>query len=441
MEEKLLRILERYPYADARIERGSKTSIKLADGEVDTVTGNSFGVSVRVLLNGSWGFAHSNDENVDLERLANRAEKLALLSKGKRKLAPLKLKSGRADALSRDPLDKSVEEKLGLLKEAAKHVQGPRIKNRILALSDEVAETIFLNSESVEIRQENCHVYLNCSAVAKKGELIQRGSDRCARVDGYRRITFIESAEEAGASVERLLDASAPPAGRMTAVLDPEMTGVFSHEALGHASEADAVVEKESMLQGMKGKRIGNELVTIFDDPTVCDFGHYVFDDEGVEAKKAVLVDKGILRGYLNSRENCDEVGVAANGHGRAEDYTHVPIVRMGNTYFQPGKSSHSDVFDVKDGIYLKGMRGGSVDIFAGGFMFKAEEAYEIKNGELGRMFRDTAISGNILETMKNVEVVGKDFGTSPGFCGKGGQSVPVSDGGPHVRVRNVKIG
>jgi TldD protein len=113
----------------------------------------------------------------------------------------------------------------------------------------------------------------------------------------------------------------------------------------------------------------------------------------------------------------------------------------MGNTFFKPGKSSREDVFDVRDGVYLKGMKGGSVDIFAGGFMFKADEAYEVKNGELGKLYRDTAISGNIMETLKNVEAVGKDFGTSPGFCGKGGQQMPVSDGGPHIRVRNVKIG
>ncbi len=113
----------------------------------------------------------------------------------------------------------------------------------------------------------------------------------------------------------------------------------------------------------------------------------------------------------------------------------------MSNTYFQKGESSKEEVFELKEGVYLKGMRGGSVDTFSGGFMFKAEEAYEISNGELGKIMRDVTITGNILQTMKDVEAVGKDFGTSPGICGKFGQGVPVSDGGPHIRVGNITIG
>jgi len=200
-------------------------------------------------------------------------------------------------------------------------------------------------------------------------------------------------------------------------------------------------VDKESVLADRLGKRIGDDLVTIIDDPSAKDFGRYVFDDEGVEAKPVTLLDKGVLRGFLNSKETAMSLGMEPNGHARAEDYGAVPAVRMSNTYFQKGSSSVDEVFDVRDGIYLKGMKGGSVDIFSGGFMFKAEEAYEIKNGEKGRIMRDATITGNILETLLDVECVGNDFGTSPGVCGKSAQQVPVSDGGPHIRVKNVAIG
>lgn len=219
------------------------------------------------------------------------------------------------------------------------------------------------------------------------------------------------------------------------------MTGVLCHEALGHATEADSVIDRESILAGKIGHPIGNDLVTIADDPTADDFGRYSFDDEGVEAKKTPLLEKGVLKGYLNSMETANRLKIPLNGHARAESYANVPVVRMGNTYFQRGTASMADVFDVKDGVYLRGMKGGSVDIFSGGFMFKAEEAYEIRNGEKGRILSDATITGNILETLKDIEVVGKDFGTSPGFCGKAGQDAPVSDGGPHIRVRNVAIG
>lgn len=219
------------------------------------------------------------------------------------------------------------------------------------------------------------------------------------------------------------------------------MTGVLSHEAVGHACEADSVVDGESILKGRVGERIGNGLVTIVDDPLADDFGRYHFDDEGVEAKAATLVEGGVLRGFINSRETAEALGHPRNGHARAEDYGEVPVVRMSNTYFQRGRSSVEEVFGIRSGIYLKGMKGGSVDIFSGGFMFKAEEAYGIQNGEKGALMRDVTITGNILRTMLDVECVGDDFGASPGICGKSSQSVPVSDGGPHIRIRNVAIG
>lgn len=443
MYDEIIKKINKYRYADVRIDRGVKTSIKLSDSEVDVISGNVFGISVRVLEKGSWGFASSNcqsdAENID-SLLAN-AFKLASLSKGNKKMGDANLRSAKVNSKSRDPINFSIEEKVKMLKDAQKHMGGKRIKNRVISFSEKFVETAFINSEGIEIIQKKCHVYANCTAIAKKIDLIQRGAERAATVDGYKNINLHKLAEDSADKAERLLDASAPPAGRMTAVLDPEMTGVFSHEALGHASEADSVVERESALRKMLGKRIGNELVNIIDDPNENNFGNYSFDDEGVRAKRTELVKKGVLTSYLSSRENCEEVGVEPNGHARAEDYSAMPIVRMSNTFFLPGKSSKADVFDIKEGIYLKGMKGGSVDIFAGGFMFKADEAYEIKNGELGKPLRDTAISGNILETLKNVEEVGKDFGTSPGFCGKFGQSVPVSDGGPHIRVKEVKIG
>lgn len=442
MIDRILEKLQKYGYADARLEKRVSSTIRISDKEVDATSGSISGISVRVLKNKSWGFASSNSVSMEsFELLLKKAEKLAAVSSGKARLADAKIKDAKARAKSKDNIGISMEEKIGMLKDAAKHIEGRRVKNRIVSISDEFSTTTFMNSDGITVEQDQSYTYLNCTAIAKKGSLIQRGAERCARVDGYKKITFHKCAEEAGNKAERLLDSEAPPAGRMIAVLDPEMTGVFSHEALGHASEADAVAEKESILCGKLGKRIGNGLVTIFDDPTANDFGFYAYDDEGVEARKTTLVKNGMLKGYLSSRETCEETGVTANGHARAEDYSHVPIVRMGNTFFKPGKSSREDVFDVKDGIYLKGMKGGSVDIFAGGFMFKADEAYEIRDGELGKLYRDTAISGNIMETLKNVEAVGKDFGTSPGFCGKGGQQVPVSDGGPHIRIKDVKIG
>jgi TldD protein len=327
------------------------------------------------------------------------------------------------------------------LLEASKEMKSDKVSSRIISCTDASVGKEFYNSHGTEIIQETGYTYLSCTCIARDGTNIQRGSERSWSRSGFGEVKIFQTATESKDIAIRMLNAAPPPKGRFTIILDPEMTGVFSHEAIGHACEADSVVDRESILAGRIGKKIGNGLVTIIDDPTANDFGQYSYDDEGVEARQTVLLENGVLKSYMNSMETANELGVQLNGHARAESYGVVPIVRMSNTYFQKGGSKVDEVFDIRDGVYLKGMKGGSVDIFSGGFMFKAEEAYEVRNGEKGKLMRDVTISGNILQTLLDVECVGNDFGTSPGICGKFGQEVPVSDGGPHIRIKNVTIG
>ncbi|MFH0737501.1 MAG: TldD/PmbA family protein [Candidatus Micrarchaeota archaeon] len=430
-------LLSGYSYAELRIEKGSESFVGIKDEEVRHSTGAMEGMSARVLIDGSWGFA-SGSKGIKAEDLFRRAERLARLEKGRIKVAEPK---GLRKTIDEKVEPADSERQVKALLEAGRAMKADRVTSRIISCTDSIIRSEYYNSQGAEIIQETGATYMSCSCVARSGDMIQRGSERDWSRTGFKDIDPIKAAHEARDMALRLLGAIAPPKGRFTAVFDPEMTGVFSHEAVGHACEADSVVDKESVLSERLGKRIGDDLVTIIDDPTADDFGRYAFDDEGVEAKPVTLVDKGVLRGFLNSRETAFSLGMEPNGHARAEDYGSVPAVRMANTYFQKGGSSLDEVFDVQDGVYLKGMKGGSVDIFSGGFMFKAEEAYEIKGGELGRLMRDATLTGNILETLLDVECVGNDFGTSPGVCGKSAQQVPVSDGGPHIRVKNVVIG
>ncbi len=432
------RILSKYDYAEIRLERSFGSHISIKDDEVRHSAGFVEGLSVRVLLNGSWGFASATKGRAGIPELLRRAESLSRLSKGKINPAGF---GARKEQISTMPKQTGTEEQVASLLEASRGMKGRNVGSRIISCTDAQSRREFYNSEGSEIVQESGFTYLSCSCIARRGGLMQRASERAWSRSGFAKI---DAASTAGTSKEkalRLLDAEPPPKGRFMVVLDPEMTGVFAHEAVGHACEADSVIDRESILADKMGKRVGNELVTIIDDPAADDFGQYRFDDEGVEGKPVTLVDKGVLGGYLNSRESARALSMEPNGHARAEDYSEVPIVRMSNTYFQKGPSKKDAVFDIIHGIYLKGMKGGSVDIFSGGFMFKAEEAYEIRRGELGKIMRDVTISGNILQTMMDVECVGDDFGTSPGVCGKFSQSAPVSDGGPHIRVKNVAIG
>ncbi|MBU0527068.1 TldD/PmbA family protein [Candidatus Micrarchaeota archaeon] len=427
------KLLSNFHYAELRIEKSVESSVNIKDGEIKHSSGSSYGISVRVLENGSWGFASGNS---GINVLLDRAKRLAKLSTGEIKLTVPKAEKKQISVKHEfaEP-----EEKIKALLEGSKAMEG--VSSRMLGCTDLKSKVEFYNSAGAEITQELGYTYLSCSSVAKENGIIQRGSERDWSRTGFDEINTVETAEKASKKALRLVRAAPSPKGRFTVVLDPEMTGVFAHEAVGHACEADAVVDKESILADSSGKPIGNELVTIIDDPLAEDFGQYTYDDEGVKAKTTVLIDHGKVNEFINSMETANTLGAELNGHARAEDYSQVPIVRMSNTYFQKGESSKEEVFELKKGVYLKGMRGGSVDTFSGGFMFKAEEAYEISNGELGKIMRDVTITGNILQTMKEVEAVGKDFGTSPGICGKFGQGVPVSDGGPHIRVGNITIG
>ncbi len=427
-------LLEKYDYAEIRVEKSSHASISIKDDEIKQSSGSSHGMSARVLQDGSWGFASGTEA---VETLLEKASRLSSLGKGRIRLSHPEPIQKRFES-GHEMVEAEIQ--VRELLEASKQMKGAGVTSRIVSCSDVQAVTEFYNSEGSEIVQETGYTYLSCSSIAKEGGIIQRGSERAWSEKSFSEIDVLKTAGDSREKALRLVKAAPPPKGRFTVALDPEMTGVLSHEALGHACEADAIADKESILAGRIGERIGSELVTIVDDPTAKDFGHYEYDDEGVKAQKAVLLENGVLKGYMSSRETACKLGIALNGHARAQDYSSVPVVRMSNTYFQKGESSIDDVFDF-DGVYLKGMRGGSVDTFSGGFMFKAEEAYMVSKGEKGKLMRDVTITGNILQTLKDVEAVGNDFGTSPGICGKFGQEAPVSDGGPHIRIRNVAIG
>ncbi|MBI5228250.1 TldD/PmbA family protein [Candidatus Micrarchaeota archaeon] len=441
------KILSKYLYAELRLEKTHETYIRISDGEIKQSIGQIQGISVRVLENGAWGFASSSStlDRGKVETLLKKAQKLAKLKKGKVRIETPEKESAKVDdKVGSVGFEEQVKTLEGFRKEMEnskiKSRENNKIKSTIISSTDSKIIKEFYNSEGSYIEQKIGYSYVSATAIAKSGENIQRGSERSWSRSGFGDID-LEIGEKAAEKAVRLLGAKSPPKGRFTVVFDPEMTGVFSHEAVGHACEADSIVEKESILAGKLGKKIGSELVSITDDPLAENFGNYKYDEEGVKASKAVLVEDGILKGFMNSRETACELNHKNNGHARSESYSSIPVVRMSNTYFSRGKSSMDDIFDMRNGIYLIGMKGGSVDIFSGGFMFKAEEAYKIKNGERAELMRDVTITGNVLETMLNVEAVGKDFGTSPGMCGKFGQDAPVSDGGPHIRVKNLTIG
>ena len=190
------------------------------------------------------------------------------------------------------------------------------------------------------------------------------------------------------------------------------------------------------------GEQIASDIVNIFDDASLTEgFGYYPYDVEGVKTKANQLVKNGKLVSLLNSRSTASKLGMKSSGNARSI-ISDQPIVRMSNTYLQPGDMDVDELFkDIDNGIYLKGSRGGQVDTGKGIFQFNAAEGYMVENGEITTPLRDVSLSGNILETLKNIDAIGNDFELSVGFCGKDGQTAPVGDGGPHTRIQNALVG
>lgn len=434
----ILSALSKSPfYCDARIITGASSSFSLEDAKLSGTEGEICGIGVRALVDGSFGYAWSTRIS-DFPELLKKAESLARLSRGGVSLSAENAEQAEKGRNFEFP---HAEEKISLLREAGKCALSGKAKNATLLLRDSNSEKVFLSSEGARIVQKESHCYFSAVCIAREGGKMQRGVDRLSSRSGYGKFDVSATALNARKCAERLLSADAPPKGRFPVIMNPEMTGVFSHEALGHASEGDSVLERESLLAGKLEERIASEKVTICDDPAFTDFGQYFYDDEGVRAQPVPIIEGGILKNHLHSRQSASGLRTRSNGHARAQGWESAPIVRMSNTILAKGRDSESDVFGVREGIYAIGMKGGSVDIFSGDFMFAAREAWLVRNGSRERLLRDVTVGGNILETLAKVECVGKDFGTSPGFCGKMGQSVPVSDGGPHIRVAEMKVG
>ncbi len=433
-------------YIDIRCGIGENTSILMKDGNVDEInTGMSLGTRIRVLNNGAWGFAYTTDLS-KLNEITETAIKLSNSLKGDVKLCESEIVKDNIAVDVKIPFkDISIDEKNDLLKDASDAATIDKVNSTTASYSDSEVNEVFMNSEGSEIQVKTSRVRMALNASATDGEIIQFGHGSLGGVKGFEAIAEHDM-EEFGRNIAekavRLLDAEPAPSGQFPVIADPELTGVLIHEALGHAVEGDLILQNDSILKGKLGEQIASEIVNIFDDASLKEgFGYYPYDVEGIKTKPNQLVKDGKLVSLLNSRETASQLGMTSSGNARSI-ISEKPIVRMSNTYLQPGDNSFEELLeDIPNGIYLKGSRGGQVDTGKGIFQFNAAEGYLIENGELTTPVRDVSLSGNILETLKNIDAIGNDFKLSVGFCGKDGQTAPVGDGGPHTRILNALVG
>ncbi len=437
-------------FAEIRLSAGSGTSISLSGENTDAViSGDAIAGSVRVLKNGSWGFATFNDLSsverffksaVNSASIVVPAVRSAIVSG-----APV---SGRfTTGMSRDFNTVSVDEKFGLLSSYNRILMsGQSIQTTRAIYRDGTSHYVYLNSEGSHLEYERSYCGISLASVAKKGALVQPYNESVSGFGGYE---ITENREELAEKVVKtacdMLDAEPVEGGRYRVILDPKLSGVFIHEAFGHLSEADFVYENPSMREIMViGREFGAPELNVIDDGGIENIAGYIpFDDEGTIPSKTYLIKNGTLSGRLHSRETAHRMGEETTGNARAMGVMKQPIVRMTNTYIENGTHSRDDIFaSMDDGLYAVSYIGGQTNLEM--FTFTAAYGYRVKNGKPGKMFRDMILSGNVFTTLKNISMIGNDremFG-GLGGCGKGGQGpLPVTLGGPHILVNDVLIG
>ena len=435
-------------YYDIRLVNGSTVSIRSENGAVENAGTSYYGKAlIRVLGEKGWGYACVSPFDMDDEKAKreaiDRAAKLAKLASVKVDIANVPCGTPRSwNASAKEQAARPLEEKTEelLMLEHAAQLKG--IAATTARYAEQYQDVSFEDSNGYEAESSVCRTLYTVTAVAAAGADMQMNYEQDAVVGPLRLPEFIGKAESCAKTALDLLNAKAVPGGKMPAVLDPAIGGVFAHEAVGHASEGDQVRDGVSVLGPRLGEQVGSKLVTIIDDPSMHGYGYEPFDAEGIASGPCELIKQGVVNKFMHSRETLAAVGLESGdaGHARAEPGMQ-PLVRMSNTYIKEGDASYEEILETcKNGILLIGSRGGQVDPGRGVFQFNAKYGYKMENGETTQMLRDVSLSGDILSVLHNISLCGKERKMSSGMCGKG-QNVPVSDGAPHIYLTEATVG
>ncbi|MCF6158461.1 MAG: TldD/PmbA family protein [wastewater metagenome] len=436
-------------YAEIRIHEGVTTNVTYVGKELESIGENStFGGCVRALFKGGWGFVAFNDIK-NLPRYVEMAcEQARFVGTQESKLAPIPVIQDHVKArVEINPADISLTDKQALCnKYNTMILSSEQIQTSSVRYLDSRGTVYFANTDGSFIVQETIFCGISLLAMARDGMNVQQAYHSVGDLRGYHNVLNLEQkTEEITKRAIDLLTVKPVNGGKYTVIIDPKLCGVFVHEAFGHLSEADFIYENEKMREIMViGKRFGSDALSIIDDGSMIgEAGYSKYDSEGTPTQKTYLIKDGILTNRLHSRETAAKMNEQPTGNARAINYAHGPIVRMTNTYMEPRDYTFEKMLsEVDDGIYAIGALGGQTNMEM--FTFSAEEAFMIHNGKIQEKVRDVVLTGNVFETLMNIDAIGNDMTIHGGLggCGKGGQSpLRVGDGGPHVRIRNVIIG
>ena len=417
-------------FYDIREVSSESLSINLENGVVEKPKYDfSKSKGFRVLKSGFWGLFFGNVEDKVGLGLAEKnivgegdAEVIGIKSEGKFVFKP-----------KINPKDVDIEEKIKLLKDIENVLKDSKIVSTRIAYLENVRKFFYKDSNGSKAYYEVPRIGIIIHAFAKD-KTLQFYSKRLLKVAGFEVFDDepFELAEEVKNVLNKLVNAKTPPSGEMNVIMDSSLAGVFIHEAFGHAVEADHVLKNSSVVADKLNAKVADESVNVYDDPNIQEFGFYPFDDEGVKAEKKAIIENGILKSFLHSKETAAKLnGKAGNARAQGVDE---PLVRMSNTYIDEGEYEFDELLEDAE-IYLVGSRGGETNPATGYFHFNAQYGYIVENGEISEMVRDVSLSGNTLKILHSIKV-GKGIKFDPGFCGKAGQLVPVADGSPPSLVK-----
>ena len=410
------------------------------------------GAGVRVVSGEKTGFAYS--DRIELPVLleaANNVKAIARQGQDTKIGMPGVVNRAYYYPLANPLKSLSDQEKIDLLRKVDRETRklDPRIEEVIVSLSGE-HECVLVASQDGSINADvRPLVRMNVSVIVVENGKREQGSMGGGGRSDYTMFIDEDTALAYGQEAVRQalvnLDAGEAPAGNMTVVLGPGWPGVLLHEAIGHGLEGDFNRKGTSAFSGRVGERVASNLCTVVDDGTLLNRrGSLSIDDEGTPTERTVLIENGILKGYMQDKLNARLMGVKPTGNGRRESYAHMPLPRMTNTYMLPGKDNPEDIIkSVKKGLYAKNFAGGQVDITSGKFVFSASEAYLIENGKISRPVKGATLIGNGPDVLTKVSMVGNDLelDSGVGVCGKEGQSIPVGVGQPTLKIDNITVG
>ena len=434
------------------LERRRSEVISYDDQRVRTASFDATeGFGLRAIRGETAGYAHSTEVSEAALRRAVQTARLAV-GDGGGTIAEAPQKTNRKLYTDDDPItDVAFPVKIDTLKEIDAFARG--LDKRVIQVSATLAaslqEVVILRPEGEAVSDTRPMTRLNVSVIVEENGRRESGS---AGGGGRYALTGLIAPEHWRREVREALrialvnlEAVPAPAGVMDVALGPGWPGILLHEAIGHGLEGDFNRKKTSAFAGLMGTRIAAKGVTVLDDGTIPDRrGSISVDDEGTPSGKNVLIEDGILVGYMQDRQNARLMGVAPTGNGRRESFQHAPMPRMTNTYMLGGDAEPGEIVaDVKDGIYAVGFGGGQVDITNGKFVFSCTEAYRVRDGKVGEPIKGATLIGDGATALRQIRAVGNDMKLDPGIgnCGKDGQWVPVGVGQPTLLIGGLTVG